>query len=1053
MIYDLDIQNNIKLDYANSNIVLVNMNIPAYLVDQIRSGRVVLFLGSGASFGAKSEKEPSSPPLGNGLANLLSDKFLGGEGKNKPLSIISEYCLTRTDLRTVQQYIYDIFSPFQPSETHTKVSNFKWAAIITTNYDQILEKAYSNNPHRLQSPVPILKNSDRVDNELRGLASVPLIKLHGCIGMEFDDRCPLILTVDQYVKHRKSRDKLFSRFTEYAGEYTVIFIGYQLEDPDIRAILQELEAPEMSRPRHYVVVPNATDLDKKVWENKRIETIEGTFDDFMSELEAKIPLALRSLDLAPLSHPLAARFNTHTTLTEGTQAFLQNDVMYISNGMKAEPPNSYTFFRGSSYGWASIIAEFDSKRNITDTILSEVVLMDESERPRSTDMYLLKGHAGSGKTVTLKRIAYETATTFDKPTIFIRSDGRLLSDSIEEICRSLGERLYVFIDGIAKRSIEVETFIKSVRSKGLGITIFVTERTNEWNTDCQTLSQLIDDEHELRSLDHNEIDLLLEKLEKNNALGELSKKTHAQRKQAFMEYANRQLLVALYEVTSGIDFADIIFNEFRNIVNDRARNLYLIVCALNRLNVAVRAGLVNRITGISFKEFKGDFFSPLESVVLTEQYKPALDMAYRARHPWIAQIVFERALPGEIERFDLYISLIKALDVGYTADRTAYRELIRAKNILELFPTPHLANELYDAAEFSNDRDGYLFQQRAIYEMKRPNPNFIKSHDLLAKARELLPNDRSIVHSMSELEVARANISKTSIEKNKHLELAKNYSISLTGLNAISSHGYTTLVKLQLEKFKELLMQIDVTDQELAAGAKLVERELSNGLEHFRSDEYLLVAEAEFSKLLNNEQRAFKALDAAYKTNPASPFIAKSLSRLLEEQGNYDTAREVLTKTLQLLPADKGVNAAFARLIDNRFPDEASESEKSWRRSFTVGDTNYTSQLFFARRLYLNGKFDEALKIFQTLKLARVSRDIKTHIDGWITEGNERKLFSGTVTRQEEDFALINIKGQVRQIYLSRSEVSAAAWPSIRMGNSVKCYIGFNYHGAAGSVS
>ena len=34
-----------------------------------------------------------------------------------------------------------------------------------------------------------------------------------------------------------------------------------------------------------------------------------------------------------------------------------------------------------------------------DTVLAEVILLDEANRPRPTDFYLIKGYAGSGKTV------------------------------------------------------------------------------------------------------------------------------------------------------------------------------------------------------------------------------------------------------------------------------------------------------------------------------------------------------------------------------------------------------------------------------------------------------------------------------------------------------------------------------------------------------------------------------------------------------------------------------------------------------------------------------
>lgn len=1029
------------------------MDIPSYLIDQVREGKVVLFLGAGASYGATSPSPPHAPPTGVGLASLLSDKFLGGQAKDKPLTVVAEYCIARSDWRTVQHFIADMFSPFKPSPAQLKIPSFRWAALVTTNYDQILERAYAETPARLQSPVPLLKNTDRVDYELRGADRVPLLKLHGCISLVDDDRYPLILTIDQYVTHRKGRDKLFARFSEYASEYTFIFVGYRLEDTDIRAILLELASPEMSRPRHYVITPGASDLDKEVWESKKITTIDATFEEFIVALDEKMPAAFRARVSSSTTHPISAKFSSHAALSQSTLSFLLNDATYIHPGMATEPPDARAFFRGASYGWSGIVAGFDSKRNLTDTVLSEVVLQDEVDRPRRSDFYVVKGYAGAGKTVVLKRIAYEAGVTFSKPTLFLRADGRLAIDPIDELCRLLGERLYLFIDGAARRTSEIESFIKLVRSRQLQLTILVAERGSEWNVECQELATQIDDEYQLRSLSHNEIDELLKTLANNGALGVLEHKSLPEQRQAFVEYADRQLLVAMYEVTSGKSFPDIVFDEYRNIVSDRARRIYLVVCALNRLGVPVRAGIVNRVCGVSFRDFKEQFFSPLESIVLTEEYKPALDMAYRSRHPWIAQIVFERALPREADRFDLYIAIIKALDVGYTADRTAFRDMIRARNLLDLFPTPRLVDELFAAAAESNDRDAYLLQQRAIYEMKRDSGNLRKAYELLQRARELIPSDRSILHSMSELELVRARTAQTRIERDRHIEQASDFARMLTNSSADSSHGHSTLVKLAMEKFRETLESGTGSDEDLASQAKAVENALGDGLQRFRSDEFLLTAEAEFAQLLNNNARALKSLQKAFDVNPASAFVSRSLSRVYETIGELGKARETLTKSRNMLPGDKGLNAGLGRLLDRYFPDEAKEAEACWRRSFTSGDTNYAFQFSYARRLYLNGKKDEAFAVFSLLKVARVHHDVRVKIAGWLREGGKIKRHTGVIQRIEDNYAWVVPTGQSKGVYLHRSYVEAEQWDRLRSGDAIEFALGFNYMGPAASLT
>ncbi len=46
------------------------------LISAIQEGRAVLFLGAGASRGAK-DREGKSIPIASDLANMLADKFLG----------------------------------------------------------------------------------------------------------------------------------------------------------------------------------------------------------------------------------------------------------------------------------------------------------------------------------------------------------------------------------------------------------------------------------------------------------------------------------------------------------------------------------------------------------------------------------------------------------------------------------------------------------------------------------------------------------------------------------------------------------------------------------------------------------------------------------------------------------------------------------------------------------------------------------------------------------------------------------------------------------------
>ena len=54
------------------------MEIPDFLEQQLREGKVVLCLGAGTALNAKDDRG-QGPPTGKGSAALLANKFLGGK--------------------------------------------------------------------------------------------------------------------------------------------------------------------------------------------------------------------------------------------------------------------------------------------------------------------------------------------------------------------------------------------------------------------------------------------------------------------------------------------------------------------------------------------------------------------------------------------------------------------------------------------------------------------------------------------------------------------------------------------------------------------------------------------------------------------------------------------------------------------------------------------------------------------------------------------------------------------------------------------------------------
>ena len=83
-------------------------------------------------------------------------------------------------------------------------------------------------------------------------------------------------------------------------------------------------------------------------------------------------------------------------------------------------------------GWACILQNLDARRSISVLVLVDAILVTEENR-RNAELFMLKGPAGNGKSVSLKRIAWEAGTTYDQLALYPNSPAGLRIDPLAEI--------------------------------------------------------------------------------------------------------------------------------------------------------------------------------------------------------------------------------------------------------------------------------------------------------------------------------------------------------------------------------------------------------------------------------------------------------------------------------------------------------------------------------------------------------------------------------------------------------------------------------------------
>ena len=1032
-----------------------------WLIEKIQNGEAILFLGAGATIGAASTKGEKAVN-GDELRDLISAKFLGGKKKDWPLSRVADYAKSQSSLMEVQSFIKELFEPLLPADFHELIPLFRWHAIFTTNYDLVLERAYENQKKRLQTLCPVISNDDEFSKKISDPLLLPYLKLHGCLTRINDKNLPLILASEEYAKYTKNRKRLFAHLKEWGIEHPIIFCGYEIEDPNIQHILFDLNDLGISRPKYALIKPSIDRLDRDVWMGRRFEVIKLTLETFLIELNKVISPNNRALSVLMDRDEISISKWISTKLSPSGELihYLKTELNHIYKGMPIEGVKPKDFYQGLSDKWGVYDQELDVRRRIADDLLLECVLNEQKQKKPTC--YLLKGHAGSGKNVTLKRTAFDSANEYDYLVFYLNEGGLIRPDIIRELFNLVNNRMVIFIDNILDHLPDFIDALKYFNKNSIPISFIFGARTNEWNVYGRDLAPLLNQEFELRDLSEPEIINLLGKLERYNCLGHLSNLTMEERKALFKFDSERQLLVALHEATTGKSFEELVYDEYKNIIPQEAQVLYLDICTLHRLAVPVRAGLISRISGITFDRFTQDFLMPLEHVVRV--YKDAIsrDLAYRSRHPLIATFVFEQVLKTPPERQEQIIRLLRYINVDFKWDNSAFTHLIKGRELANLFSDRKLIDQIYEVAKETGANIEHINHQQAIFELNHPGGSTTRALNLIRDIEEDKDYlSQPILHTKSLIYRKMANNTNNQLEK-KHFR--KNAKELLSKLNKKSqeSYPYTGMARILIDEIKDKSLEYKLSGKILAdeiLGSRVitdlisqVEQVISDGLQKFPDDTFLLTLQADLARILHDDPSVLKALEMAFTKNPRSELIGLRLGRQYLRDNKTEVAINVLKKCLENNPGSKRLHLMIAKTykIINE-GDNKDSIAHHLKRSFTEGDTNYESQILFARHEYLYGSKEKASQTFDMLKLQRFPPDFRNRHRGVVKSQDGINIeYSGYVKNLTDNYCFVSVSTLGQSIFIHYSQFNSSIWDKVVSNSRVSFNLAFTVRGPSG---
>lgn len=1033
-------------------------DIPDELVQAVREGRAVLFLGSGASRGAGGFPKGDNVPDGQGLAKLISDEFLTPEYASLSLKRVYDLACNRRDIRTVQRFLYELFDPLEPADFHLLVPTFSWAGLAGTNYDRVVEKAYESQTRAAQRISVNTSDGDGATDRV-GPDGVLYVKLHGCISRHTEVSPPMIASTEQFIKYQEGRVGQFKTFMEWATKHTLIFAGYSFDDVNLRELLQSIIAEGENRPRHYIVNKGVLELEAEYWRERRIYAIDNTFEGLLRYLDQAIPPSARRLgSLTNSDGTTFRRFITSSGAFESSalRRYFASLIEHVPPELDPPEADAPKFYSGFDLDWAPFAANLDVQQPVVEEVLREHVT--GSVRPPTNPIVLIKGHAGSGKTVALRRICFDAATKLDKVCFLITRKHQIDVDRFSEIFSLTNLPVFLFIDNVGSHKSKVLELIAKAKALKAHLVIVATETFATWNTYCAELESFVGTSKEMKYLSEGDIRVLVEKLTAHGSLGTLKDIPPDQRIGQLRHKYGRQLLVALLEATHGKPLEDLIVQEYRDIGSAEGRLLYLDICSLHRFGPPVRAGLISRIHNIDFTEFSDRFFKPLEQIVMLREDRRSGDYVYEARHSFIADAVYQGVVKTEDDRFDSLVRIIGKLNPNYSYDLEVLGKLVRAGALENALANPAKIRQVYDVAEASVGSRPVIYHQRGIFELHQAGhlAQLDVAERFLLAAEELEPFNKSIKHSLAELDLRRSRMATEPAEKASWRKRAVERASKLLTKNS-SPYPHHTLLKASIDEVAEALAILERDQTEAATlilgeAIAYAEGVLRKGLQAFPNEALLLAEEGNLSNILSQASRAEKAFEKAFEANPRSTLIAKRLSRVKRAKEAFGEAAKVLRICLEYNPGSQDLHYDYAMTLMEATPDAPQTSGETLlyhlRRSFTPGDRNRQAQFWYARQLAISQNSDDAKAAFDKLASAPVAFSEKTMVRGLLRNSDgSRQLFTGSIVTLNEDYGFVRCEQLGLNAFFLIENVPAADVDYLAVGAPLTFSIGFTLRG------
>lgn len=729
-------------DVRPAPVAVMNDNDLAYLRRQIANGAAILFTGAGFSVGAQDANDRPLP-TGDAFARELwklcypSDEFDGSS-----LQDIFEHAQRRHSkaLAEMLRVRFAVRGASLPA-WYERWFSFPWFKVYTLNVDDAETAA----ERHFSLPRPVRPLSALRDDHATGTHGVDVIHLnglavHGPEGVTFSH--------DQFSQRLARQEPFYAQLAAEVLTRPFVFVGSPLDEPlfwqhvGMRGVRTSASENEL-RPKGFLVSPTLNRAREEKLRAHNIVWVRATAQEFSEQILSRLD-ADAGIGRVRLSSIGAVEVGDERNIVEVADAA-------IETGRRTE------FLLGEEPSWADIRGGRAVEREEDAACLARVRADAFASRTASQPVPVLAvtATAGAGKTTLLMKIALQLQADGLR-VAWIGTRSEVAPAALTRYYRAQGRPSVLVIDDAGRYGSQlVPMLLDLVKHDAIRVVVLGLRSYHEHQLSAPGGESLKLRKHQIGRLTDVDIDRLLEALEREKRLGELRGKSRDARRAAFRERADRQILVAMIEATSGVRFEDRIVAEWQA-QEPVARYVYALCALATAQGYPLLQEEVLLACDGGTRELDA-IKRLLGAKLLTED----ADRRYRVRHRLIAEKLVEELAERGSQLEKLVVGLCRALAIQTSPEeprssrrRRVLKWVLNHNGLLRMLDDAQSARNVYGQLEKFLDSDYHFWLQRGCLELE--DGDIRLAENFIHQAAAINADDALVETAMAHMQLRKA---------------------------------------------------------------------------------------------------------------------------------------------------------------------------------------------------------------------------------------------------------------------------------------------------------